>query len=887
MRFRRIGFLLTLITVWASLASSAPIPPHIARDGTPYYTDHRLPDFPFVETTLDVRQVAPAGNSTNLITRAVILNLGDNVYAAFDTELLRVGAIWEGDFISPDSMAMLSYAVPLRKLGGGQTQLPRPQGKVYAATDLYPGWQTPRALRFEDPRPRFGVPQELGRGPLPREQGRWQAIDDEGNGAAMHYTVGAAQVTERIALHHQGGRKIVTRHLRISALTEPMLCIVSELNTPAKSVPPHFAATGASLTLRAARHVVATIQPSAAPQQITLSYALHELPIPAGFAPPTPRTDTTINRAQLTATTHMVPGEAQGAYAVDELAIPFPNPWQRRIRPMDIAFYPNGDAIVATFDGDVFHFAGLDSLGEDKVTIRRIAAGLNEPQSIGLRGEEIFVYTRMGLIQLVDLDGDGDIDRYRMHSNEYVQSPETRAFPLSMVILSDGSFLLNIGGQQELNPSPHAGRAFHLSATGEFLGIYAEGLRNGYLARIGRTDRIIATDQQGNWVPATPIHSISKGGYYGYVPGTDHDRPPASVPLWVPHRWSQSGIDLVTIEDPRSGGISPSVLMVDFYQPRLLKVLGAFADPLVQAAVVPLPINFEVPMIKGEVNPHDGLAYFTGMQIWSSIAPRLEGLCRLRSLAPSDNLPIAATVYREGVMLRFSQPLNDSDASDPARYRATAWNYHRSAAYGSGQYRTNGDPGVDQWPVHSVLLNEDRTAVFIAIPEMTKTPQLEIQYRREAEAWQPIFLTINTLDPLPAKQRNSLGIHDFATLFASPPAPRSAELPPPATSVERGRELFTTIGCVGCHSIDGKTEGMTGPSLVGIYQTRRPLEGGRGRFANSNYLRDSLMEPAKNIVRGYDKEDVAMPSYSGVLNPNDVDSIIMFIESLDSAHDEN
>ena len=75
---------------------------------------------------------------------------------------------------------------------------------------------------------------------------------------------------------------------------------------------------------------------------------------------------------------------------------------------------------------------------------------------------------------------------------------------------------------------------------------------------------------------------------------------------------------------------------------------------------------------------------------------------------------------------------------------------------------------------------------------------------------------------------------------------------------------------------------MTGPTLMGIYQTRRPLANGRGRFANSNYLRDSLMEPAKNIVRGYEKQDVAMPSYAGVLTPNDVDSIIMFIESLGS-----
>jgi cytochrome c2 len=883
MRISRTGLPLLYSVVLTNIAFASTIPPHLGRDDIPFYTDFRQFDFPFIETTLDVRQIAPAGNTNNLVPRAIILNLGENVYAGFDTELLRFAAIWEGDFVTPDGMAMLSYAVPLRKMPAGQSQLPRPQGRIVASTGLYPGWQRAATLAFEDPRPRLPDPEELGRGPLPTEQGRWQSIDDEGAVAAMHYTVGSANVTERTTLQTFNGQKIVNRHLEISPLAEQIDCVMTELDHSSESVPAGFIATGARLSMRAGRRVVATISPSTGIQHIVLSYALDGNALPGDFYPVRPDSDIAINRASESATTRMVAGEPQGAYAVDELAIPFPNPWQRRIRPMDIAFYPNGDAVMATFDGDVFHLTGLDSLDESAVTMKRIAAGLNEPQSIGLRGNDIFVFTRLGLIELVDLDGDGDTDRYKMLSNDFLQSAETRAFPLSMVILSDGSFLLSIGGQQEEHTSPHAGRVLHISPEGKFRGFFAEGLRNGYLAKIGTTDRIIATDQQGNWVPSTPMHSITQGGYYGYAPGTDRDRAPANVPLWIPHRWAQSGIDLVTVEDSRLGGLGPSILMVDFYQPRLLKILGGFAEPLLQAAALPLPIAFETPLIKGEINPKDGQAYFTGMQIWSSVAARLEGFCRLRALTPTDNMPTDATVYREGVLLQFSQPLDDPGALDPANYRITAWNYHRTEAYGSGQYNAKGDPGVDQWPIHTVLLNADHRHLFLAVPDMKATPQLEVQYRRESGPWQPVFFTINQLPTLSLERTASLGIEDFNTLFASTPAARSAEQPPPAVSVERGRELYSTIGCMGCHSVDGKTEGMTGPTLMGIYQTRRPLINGRERMANSNYLRDSLMDPAKNIVAGYDKQDVAMPSYAGVLNPNDVDSLIMFIETLTEA----
>ncbi len=874
---RRFGVLLSFFPL---IGNMAEIPPHLGRVDAPYYTDLHQPDFPFVESALDVRGVAPAGNTENLAPRSVVFRAAENFYVGFDTELLRVVAMWEGDGLTPDSMSDLSYAEALAKLGSGIDQLPRPDGRIFAATDLYPGWQLTDHADFIDPRSRGLDPGELGRGPLPRQQGRWQGVADHGDFATAHYTLGTGTVQEQFrVLPHPSGA-ILERSLTVNTSATALDCVVAELNQPATQIPAYLRATGATLRLIKSRYVVASIPASAVAQSVTIFYGSRHQALPAALPASAPRVPTDFNRAADEALTQMVPGEAQEDYAVDELLIPYPNPWQRRIRPTDIGFAPDGTGYLATFDGDIYRIQGMDASTDAPVSIRRIASGFFEPQSIQVSPDAILVLSRLGLTKLVDHDGDGDTDFYELLSNEWVQSPETRAFPHSLVELSDGSFLISVGGQQDAHPTLSAGRVLQLSPSGEFQRVFADGLRNGFISRMGKTDRLLASDQQGHWVPATPMHHIQAGKFYGFEPGTDHSRPPEPAPIWIPHRYAQSGIDVLAIEDPRAGNLSGSVVMVDYYKPSLIKILGASATPLVQAVAIPLPLRIEVPILKGEVNPADGFPYFVGMQIWGSNGMRVEGLSRVRALQSTDDLPFAATAHTEGVWLRFREPLSADTASDPAAYSATAWGYRRTANYGSGQFRADGEAGVDQWPIHSVHLNADRTAVFLAIPDMALTQQLEIRYRRQNGAWQECFFTLNELQPASAAQRTQVGIQSFATVFAAPPAPRSAPLGPPAVSIARGQELFTTFGCVGCHSVTPTTEGKPGPSLYAIYDTVRPLADNRKRRASQNYIRESLIDPAQDVVLGYDKQDVAMPSFSGVLSPNDIAALTLYIESL-------
>ncbi len=61
------------------------------------WADWVEPDFPFFSSVLDAREVGEGFPKDNLTPRGLILNLGHNLWACFDTDLLRIACIWQGE----------------------------------------------------------------------------------------------------------------------------------------------------------------------------------------------------------------------------------------------------------------------------------------------------------------------------------------------------------------------------------------------------------------------------------------------------------------------------------------------------------------------------------------------------------------------------------------------------------------------------------------------------------------------------------------------------------------------------------------------------------------------------------------------------------------------
>jgi cytochrome c oxidase subunit 2 len=93
-----------------------------------------------------------------------------------------------------------------------------------------------------------------------------------------------------------------------------------------------------------------------------------------------------------------------------------------------------------------------------------------------------------------------------------------------------------------------------------------------------------------------------------------------------------------------------------------------------------------------------------------------------------------------------------------------------------------------------------------------------------------------------------------------------------------GEKLIFERGCVSCHSLSG--EYMVGPTFKGMYNTKRSVKT-NGKLhdviADDNYIRDSIIFPANDIVDGYPN---TMPSGRDILSDDEINKIIDYIKTL-------
>ncbi len=97
-----------------------------------------------------------------------------------------------------------------------------------------------------------------------------------------------------------------------------------------------------------------------------------------------------------------------------------------------------------------------------------------------------------------------------------------------------------------------------------------------------------------------------------------------------------------------------------------------------------------------------------------------------------------------------------------------------------------------------------------------------------------------------------------------------------ASQAADGEALATAQGCTSCHSTDGSV--LTGPSWAGLAGSVRTLADGSDVTADSEYLRQSILDPRSQIVDGYPA--AVMPRYGNTLSIGEVNQIVTYIQSL-------
>jgi cytochrome c2 len=583
-------------------------------------------------------------------------------------------------------------------------------------------------------------------------------------------------------------------------------------------------------------------------------------------------------------TTHAVLSTKPDAYVIDDIPLPVPNPWKRNVRLADITFLNDqGDAAGVTFDGDVWLISGLKGDLEN-VTWKRFASGLHEPMSIVARKDELFVFDRTGIWKLIDTNKDGTCDRYEMFCNLFSQTAETREFPNSMKLGPDGALYISKGGQQGTTYGKHSGTVIKVAPDGKSFEVIGHGLRQPFIGVHPRTGLVTASDQQGHYVPSTPIHIIEKNQFYGHLPTIApkevYAEPIAEPLTWVPHPVNSSGVTQVWLTDAKMGPLNDEMIHIGYNRPELFRVMMNTRFKRPQSAIMSFERDLDFPPLNGHVNPADGQLYIVGFQVWGTTAKKLSGLARLRYTDKPRVLLKEVTPTDKGLLLRFNAKLDEKLATDPSSYSAERWNYRRTFEYGSPHLKLDGSTGQEWMTASSAYLSKDGMSILVGIPDMKAgVHQMRIGWG------------LRSADGLKAENTAYFSPWDLLTFDAIKEGfgdiqinltQRAASVVTLAKpTLEEGLRLYQMIGCMACHSTDGSTIGKVGPSWKGLFGTKRELgKGGKSALADEAYIRESITNPSAKVVKGFEKFDTGMPIYAGILNESQIESLVLYIKSL-------
>ncbi|MEE2707001.1 MAG: DUF6797 domain-containing protein [Planctomycetota bacterium] len=429
-------------------------------------------------------------------------------------------------------------------------------------------------------------------------------------------------------------------------------------------------------------------------------------------------------------------------YVIDTITVPFNNPYKALMFLSGHDFFSSGDMAACTLHGDVWLISGIDERLE-KNTWRRFATGLHQPLGLRIIDDKVHVLGKDQITRLHDRNGDGEADFYENFNNDGATSQGGHDYASCLETDPAGNFYYIRAGQG----------VCRVTKDGSLHESIATGFRNPIGLGVGPGGEVTASPQEGTWTPASFIAQIKRGGYYGFGgPKVTADRPLGyDRPLcWIPREHDGSSGGQVWVTSNRWGPLAKQMLHLSYGRCQMCLVLREAVKGVVQGGTYKFPLVFESGVMRGRFSPHDGQLYLSGLRGWQCAATKDGCIQRVRYTGKPADLPVGLNVRKDGLVLRFSRPVDRQAASDPDNFHVEQWNYRYSSNYGSKDYKVS-DPnrtGRDEVEVFGVRMLDDRT-VFLEVEEVRPVMQMGISYAIKAvdgvDVRQTIYNTINAV----------------------------------------------------------------------------------------------------------------------------------------------
>jgi len=450
--------------------------------------------------------------------------------------------------------------------------------------------------------------------------------------------------------------------------------------------------------------------------------------------------------------------DPDSAYVTDIVTLPAENPWKSNLRFGGFDFIDEDSAALSSWNGDVWIVRGLKG-DWSKLTWQRIASGLFEPLGLRVVNGVIHVNGRDQITQLIDLNGDGETDHFKVFNRDVLISPNFHEFSFDLQTDSDGNFYFTKaspvrgGGRGFDRILPHHGIVAKIPADGKGFEVLATGLRAPGGLGVGPNGEITTGENEGTWQPRCKINFFKQGGEPVFL-GTEDSRhgltkAPYTQPLaYLPMEVDNSGGSQVWVPEGGALGLNGGELLhLSYGQSGVYRVLPVPRGDTLQGGVTRLPIRLQSSAMRARFHD-DKSMYVLGFRGWQTNAASECAFQRIRhnedKVVP---VPEKLEYTSTGVKLSFPVALDAELAADPSSYSAQRWDYVRGPQYGSGEFSVdNPDEAArkaalekesqdhrnrDNVTIESVTVSDDKKTVELVLAGMKPSMQLKVAYDLE------------------------------------------------------------------------------------------------------------------------------------------------------------
>ena len=397
-----------------------------------------------------------------------------------------------------------------------------------------------------------------------------------------------------------------------------------------------------------------------------------------------------------------------------------------------------GDGLKAQQTGELYLLTGVQGSNPQAIKVEKITDRLDDPMGLCVVDGDIYISEKFRLSRWHESsDGkwtdttiaEGWPGSGNFHEFSFGLVKQKGVFWIAL------SSAINQGGATS-DPQPVKDRGSVITIdpdTGEWT-IVASGIRACNGIGVGPDGEVFGGDNQGGWLPSSKINHYRQGAFFGHFtnPPTEFQNGTPNEPgawdapaVWLPQGEigrSPGGFAMFPDDSPFAGQMAlTDVAYGGLRRVYLEKVNGEY-----QGSVMRFTQGLEAGT--NRILWHDGAFYIGGIgrgdeQNWGW-KRTLHGLQKLVPNGKSTFEILRAEARNDGLVLRFTQPVNREQAAKPESYHAEQWYYQPTKNYGGRKI------DEETLEVQSVTVSDDGKSVFLKLPDMKEHIHGRVVYVR-------------------------------------------------------------------------------------------------------------------------------------------------------------